>query len=656
MITAIALTMAPASSMAAEILDQESSLGPGGGSQSAWVWVTQSVAQPFVPCATGPLTKVTIGLGREVAADLLTSFTVGIYATAMNKPTGLPLAERTFTRTDVTNLPTGRTPTTVTVTFATPPAVVEGTTYAIVVSTDNGNNGDDFFHWFVGDYETFDYSLNGDTTRPGTTRWDSWPYPLTFSTYVDGTKQSLATPPAPTVLEVVPGDGSATVVFSPGLAACAGVTTYEYSLDGVTWVDANDTSTPLTIPGLVNGSATSVQIRARNAGGPGAASTPVTVTSSALAAKPTSLVGTAGDASASVAFTAGADGGTPITNYQYELDGSGTWVDLSPADATSPVTVPGLVNGTPVSIKLRPVNAAGSGASSDAVTVTPVARDSSGGSGGGESQSTSDSSAGSSANTGSATSQAPGPVPINEPIAVGDGLVIVNGVASRVGVQALGGRSWRVSGDEFTMEFVPEQFQDGLAASFSVRAGGWIDISGDGYQPGTLVATYLPGFLAASLGEARVSADGTFALRAQIPPSLTPGQYVLQVNGLASPTSVRSVNMGLNVLEARAASIKAKPASQRAFFKPGSVVLTPKGRAAITRLVSENLATATSAVVVPRVPVGASPQEYSLAQRRGAVVVRVLRASGLSVPVRATKVRPIKSSSGDTRVTAWIRQ
>lgn len=656
----ITLTLTPTAALAAEVLDQESQLGPRGGLDSAWIWSTHTVAQPFVPCVSGPLNKVTVSFARSWAASTATNFSVGIYATALNKPTGSPLAQQTFT--NGISLPTEPGPSTVTVTFTTPVSVVAGTTYAILVSTDDGTDSDNGYRWYVGDYATFDYSLNANTTSPGTTRWDPWMLPtrtsLTFSTYVDGTKISTTTPPpAPTVLEVGPGDGKASVVFSPGLAACANVTTYEYTLNGgATWVDAFDTSPPITIPGLVNGSAYNVQIRAVNASGPGAASAPATFTPSALAAKPTSLVGTAGDGSASVAFTAGADGGTPITNYQYELDGSGNWVDLSPADATSPVRIPGLVNGTPVSIKLRPVNGAGPGASSDAVSVTPIAQDSSGGSGGGNSQSAPDSSSSDSANTANAAHHAPGPVPVTEPIAVGDGLVMVNGVASKVGVSVVAGRSWKVRGDGFTMEFVPEELQGGLAGSFSARAGGWIDISGDGYQPGTLVATYLPGFLTASLGEARVEADGSFAVRAQIPLTLTPGQYVLQVNGLASPTSVRSVNMGLNVLEAGVASSKAKAVSKRALFKPGSAVLTPKARAEIARFVSENMDTASSAVVVPRVALGASPQEFSLAQRRAVAVVKALQASGLSVPVRSTKVRAATSISGAIRVTAWIRQ
>jgi titin len=79
-------------------------------------------------------------------------------------------------------------------------------------------------------------------------------------------------------------------------------------------------------------------------------------------------VATPANGSASIAFTAGADGGAAITKYQYQL-GSGSWTDA--VGTTSPITISGLTNGTNSSIKLRAVNSAGDGAASDAVSVTP---------------------------------------------------------------------------------------------------------------------------------------------------------------------------------------------------------------------------------------------------------------------------------------------
>ncbi|CAB4958685.1 MAG: hypothetical protein F2837_11490 [Actinobacteria bacterium] len=90
---------------------------------------------------------------------------------------------------------------------------------------------------------------------------------------------------------------------------------------------------------------------------------------------PTSLTASIAKASTSVSFTAGADGGSSITNYEYQLNGSGAWTALSPADTSSPVTIPGLTNGTPYTVKLRAVNALGAGtASSASASFTPLLR------------------------------------------------------------------------------------------------------------------------------------------------------------------------------------------------------------------------------------------------------------------------------------------
>ena len=79
---------------------------------------------------------------------------------------------------------------------------------------------------------------------------------------------------------------------------------------------------------------------------------------------------------ASIAFTAGADNGSAITNYQYGTydDGEGEWVytALSPADAASPIAATGFANGVAVTVRLKAVNANGASTDSAAVTFTPA--------------------------------------------------------------------------------------------------------------------------------------------------------------------------------------------------------------------------------------------------------------------------------------------
>jgi hypothetical protein len=89
---------------------------------------------------------------------------------------------------------------------------------------------------------------------------------------------------------------------------------------------------------------------------------------------PTSLSSTAGDQQLFIAFTPPAfNGGLEITNYEYAVSSNGgstygSWTALSPSDTTSPVTIPGLVNGTAYYVKLRAVNSIGSGAESAALS------------------------------------------------------------------------------------------------------------------------------------------------------------------------------------------------------------------------------------------------------------------------------------------------
>jgi len=85
---------------------------------------------------------------------------------------------------------------------------------------------------------------------------------------------------------------------------------------------------------------------------------------------PTSLSATPVNTSVSISFTDPTNtGGIPITNYEYSFNNS-TWTALSPADATSPVTVPGLTQNTGYTVYLRAVNAIGSGPASSGVSFT----------------------------------------------------------------------------------------------------------------------------------------------------------------------------------------------------------------------------------------------------------------------------------------------
>jgi hypothetical protein len=81
---------------------------------------------------------------------------------------------------------------------------------------------------------------------------------------------------------------------------------------------------------------------------------------------------TATNGSLSIAFTAGSNGGSSITNYKYSIDGI-NYIAMNPATTTSPLTISGLTNGTTYSVKIKAVNGLGDAPASNAFTGTPVA-------------------------------------------------------------------------------------------------------------------------------------------------------------------------------------------------------------------------------------------------------------------------------------------
>jgi LPXTG-motif cell wall-anchored protein len=87
---------------------------------------------------------------------------------------------------------------------------------------------------------------------------------------------------------------------------------------------------------------------------------------------PTVSAVTAANGSLTVSFTAGADGGSPITNYKYSIDGT-NYIALNPAATTSPFTISGLTNGTTYSVTIKASNTNGDSTASNAVAGTPVA-------------------------------------------------------------------------------------------------------------------------------------------------------------------------------------------------------------------------------------------------------------------------------------------
>lgn len=231
------------------------------------------------------------------------------------------------------------------------------------------------------------YSLNGGafyaastSTSPititGLTNGTSYTVRLQVVNVAQGTSSaSVASssftpvaPAAPVIASATPGNGTATVAFTTAMTSVTAIT---YQLNpGGTLLTAFGTTSPITISGLTNGTAYTVQLQTRNdASGASLLSTASSSFTPALFAAPTLGTTTAGNASVVVSFT------TTMTNVvavQYALNGSTTYVTA--AGTTSPLTITGLNNGTSYTVKLQTVNVANgvSSASSASAAVTPA--------------------------------------------------------------------------------------------------------------------------------------------------------------------------------------------------------------------------------------------------------------------------------------------
>jgi hypothetical protein len=224
--------------------------------------------------------------------------------------------------------------------------------------------------------------------------------PLTITNLVNGTTYSLSfkalnlvgpsvstpatngtpytTPAVPTVTGVTSSNRALSVAFTAGTNNGSSITNYQYSTNGTsgtfTAFNPAQTNSPLTITNLVNGVPYSLSFKAVNAAGAGSASTATNGTPYTTPEAPTSLSVTSGDNQVTIAFTAGTNNGSSITNYQYSTNGTnGTFTAFDPAQIGSSVTIAGLSNGTAYTFALKAVNAAGAGSPSTTVSGTPIA-------------------------------------------------------------------------------------------------------------------------------------------------------------------------------------------------------------------------------------------------------------------------------------------
>ena len=219
-------------------------------------------------------------------------------------------------------------------------------------------------------------------TVNGLTNGDSYIFTVTATNAVGtGAASGASSPVTPTTVPGLPtigvataGDASAMVTWTaPASDGGSPITSYTVTAaDSTTPANGGQTCTwttgslTCTVNGLTNGDSYIFTVTATNAVGTGAASgasSPVTPVTSPGA--PTIGTATAGDASATVTWTAPtSDGGSPITNYYITTYIGGTLVATVGVGRVTDTVMTGLANGHGYTFTVTAMNAVSPGPSS----------------------------------------------------------------------------------------------------------------------------------------------------------------------------------------------------------------------------------------------------------------------------------------------------
>ena len=189
------------------------------------------------------------------------------------------------------------------------------------------------------------------------------------------------TPNAPFINYVTPGNRQISVGFMGGGDGGSAITNYQYSTDGGTsWRTHTSTFSPILITtlstdgttALANGTSYNVQLRAVNAAGSGTATSSTAATPRTTPGAPTSLALTPGNGQLTASFFAPSDGGSPITHYEYSINGGSSFTSILSTSTT--IVIGSLMNGSSYDVQVRAVNAVGSGTATASVAGTPTAQ------------------------------------------------------------------------------------------------------------------------------------------------------------------------------------------------------------------------------------------------------------------------------------------
>ncbi|CAB4152998.1 Fibronectin type III [uncultured Caudovirales phage] len=216
---------------------------------------------------------------------------------------------------------------------------------------------------------------NTSFTETGLSNGTSYTYTVTATNGVGTGSAGSASatprtvPSAPTV-SITRGSGSVEVTWSAGSNGGSSINATYYAINEGSATAAP--ASPFTLSGLTNGTPVTITMYHTNAAGTGATGTSNTVTPYGIPFAPTITSITPTANSLSVAFTAGSNNGSTITNYKYSLNGGSTFTARSPAAITSPLEITGLTSNTPYEVQIRAVNAAGDGTPTATTSATTL--------------------------------------------------------------------------------------------------------------------------------------------------------------------------------------------------------------------------------------------------------------------------------------------
>jgi len=187
-------------------------------------------------------------------------------------------------------------------------------------------------------------------------------------------------PGAPTGVTATAGNQSATVTWTAPSNGGSVITRYTVTSSpagGTAIVTGSPPATSTTVTGLAAGTSYTFTVKATNAVGDGPSSDPsnaVTPTPGpTVPDAPTGVTATAGNAQATVTWTAPSNGGSTITKYTVTSNPGGVTATVLGSPPATSATVSPLTNGTSYTFTVKATNAQGDGPSSvpsNAVTPT----------------------------------------------------------------------------------------------------------------------------------------------------------------------------------------------------------------------------------------------------------------------------------------------